>query len=435
MKPLVYWCLLAIIVHFCQGLVSTSTWKSKLTIQRKEKSKLCIIKRVLDTLETYEKQKEQSRNLRRTIYQNIDWLRHRSSHRYFRELFNLPGSIIMRSLATQALAVALFSSFIVAYNLIVELKLLPFPLPILTFPSLPFTLTSSSLGLLLVFRTNAAYSRWRDARIYWAGISAKSFDLMRQSVAWMKSKKQIAAVARYTVAFSMALKWHLGSRSNEQRLINDLTGIMANDEIEGVLNARYKPQYILAKLTQIIVDEKSLISNVQNHMDRAIIELSMIMENCDRIFTSPIPLAYTRLTSRFLVLWLLTFPLSLYNEFRLHLKWVVPVVSFLNSMFLLGIEDLGVQIEEPFTILPLANICNGIQKTGQSLLQDKEIMWFEGVEGNSTVSYESYLAAKAVSPSVSQSKKSSTKEYVHIVSSHPEVIVTSTQPVHLTAIS
>lgn len=342
----------------------------------------------------------------------------------------------MRSLATQALAVALFSSFIVAYNLIVELRLLPFPLPMLTFPALPFTLTSSSLGLLLVFRTNAAYSRWRDARIYWAGISAKSFDIMRQSAAWMKSKKDIAAVTRHTVAFSMALKWHLGNRSSEQRLINDLSGILSNDEIEGVVKARYKPQYILIKLTQIIVNEKSLISNVQNHMDRAIIELSMIMENCDRIFTSPIPLAYTRLTSRFLVLWLLTFPLSLYNEFRLHLKWVVPFVSFLNSMFLLGIEDLGVQIEEPFTILPLTSICHGIRKTGQSLLQEREVMWFEGIKDNGTISYENYLASKAAIPTDIKLINNASKEHVHIISTHPAVIVTrNTQPIQLIAAS
>ena len=39
---------------------------------------------------------------------------------------------------------------------------------------------------------------------------------------------------------------------------------------------------------------------------------------------------------------------------------MVPAV-FLISVGLLGIEDLGVQIEEPFSILPLEKICNTAQ--------------------------------------------------------------------------
>ena len=40
-------------------------------------------------------------------------------------------------------------------------------LPKMTLPLAPFTLASSSLGLLLVFRTNTAYQRWDEARKNW----------------------------------------------------------------------------------------------------------------------------------------------------------------------------------------------------------------------------------------------------------------------------
>jgi predicted membrane chloride channel (bestrophin family) len=39
--------------------------------------------------------------------------------------------------------------------------------PPLTLPMNPFTLSSSFLGLLLVFRTNKAYQRWDEARKNW----------------------------------------------------------------------------------------------------------------------------------------------------------------------------------------------------------------------------------------------------------------------------
>jgi hypothetical protein len=100
------------------------------------------------------------------------------------------------------------------------------------------------------------------------------------------------------------------------------------------------------------------------------------MTTCERIFTTPIPLMYTRHTARFLLLWLLAMPMCLYHEYALHQKWMVPIISFLQAIFLFGIEELGVQIEEPFSILPLANICSDIHRSGEELLYEAGIPWF-----------------------------------------------------------
>lgn len=323
--------------------------------------------------------KEESRKLRRTVFTKNDWKRHRSSDRYFKELKNMPKSIVIRGLIKQALWVALFSAFIVAYNLIVELKILSWPLPLLSIPSQPFSLTSPSLGLLLVFRTNAAYARWTEGRSAWSILSAASFDLIRQSITWMDNKTIIAGLTRHTVAFSKCLSWQLLHKEDNYRLRKDLVGIMTSNELENVLKSKNKCQFILIRMTQLIKQQNMAIS-VQSHMDKGLIKLSNAMEICERIFTTPIPLVYTRHTARFLLLWLLTVPMSLYNEFTLGKKWIVPLISFLNSIFLFGIEDLGVQIEEPFTILPLANICYNIQNSAQNILIDNDISWFHGTE-------------------------------------------------------
>ena len=68
------------------------------------------------------------------------------------------------------------ATFVVAYNALVggyldidnvkHEALIPH-LPLLTLPLSIFTLTSPSLGLLLVFRTNACYGRWDDSRKIW----------------------------------------------------------------------------------------------------------------------------------------------------------------------------------------------------------------------------------------------------------------------------
>ena len=176
--------------------------------------------------------KESNRKFRRTIFTKHNWQRHRSSNRYFTELRNMPKSVILRGLGVQTLFVTLFSLLIVSYNTVVEMKKFPIPMPLLSFPALPFALTSSSLGLLLVFRTNAAYSRWKDARISWALISARAFDLMRQGMIWIPNPSIKSKLIRYTVAFAKVTKWHLGHQGNDRRLRGDLYSILTTPEID-----------------------------------------------------------------------------------------------------------------------------------------------------------------------------------------------------------
>ena len=130
--------------------------------------------------------------------------------------------------------------------------------------------------------------------------------------------------------------------------------------------------------------ESDLVPNVHCHIDKGLMEMTSAFYTCDRIFTTPIPLMYTRHTARFLLIWLLTVPMALYHEFRktqtLYVPFIIPLISFFNAIFLFGIEELGVQIEEPFSILPLANICNEIQYAGEDLLLEKNIPWFDNTE-------------------------------------------------------
>jgi predicted membrane chloride channel (bestrophin family) len=80
---------------------------------------------------------------------------------------------------------------------------------------------------------------------------------------------------------------------------------------------------------------------------------------CERIFKSPIPLVYTRHTSRYVGFWLGLLPLAIWSADSSwnHLA-TVPAAGMI-SFLLLGIEELGLQIEEPFGILPIEAFCDG----------------------------------------------------------------------------
>merc|ERR1719188_1394758 len=65
---------------------------------------------------------------------------------------------------------------------------------------------------------------------------------------------------------------------------------------------------------------------------------------CERLVQTPIPQSYVRHTSRFLSLWLLTLPLGLCQT----VGWWTPLVVWMASWSLCGIQELGQVIEHPF---------------------------------------------------------------------------------------
>jgi len=78
-----------------------------------------------------------------------------------------------------------------------------------------------------------------------------------------------------------------------------------------------------------------------------------------------------RHTARFLSAWLLLLPLALWDPFA-H-TWnhigMIPTSMFI-SFFFFGIEELAVQLEEPFSILPMKALTDGIM-----LSADEYVKW------------------------------------------------------------
>jgi predicted membrane chloride channel (bestrophin family) len=77
----------------------------------------------------------------------------------------------------------------------------------------------------------------------------------------------------------------------------------------------------------------------------------------------------TRHTARFLSAWLLLLPLALWEPFAHTWNHVglIPTSTFI-SFFFFGIEELAVQLEEPFSILPMKALTDGIMLSGEEFV-------------------------------------------------------------------
>ena len=334
---------------------------------------------------------EASRPYRRTVFTNQDWLQHRSSTRLFGNLAGTFTSGVVRSLVTEVGAVATIGAAACLWNGSIQGfedfanvtadPLLPgiHEVFLARLPALPFTLASPALGLLLVFRTNASYARWVESRVAWGRIVSHCRNVMRQSALWMNAdvdaKEKARALHRVRCAawaFPRCLASRLSGPEDERPLQLALETRLDATSARRLLRAPNRPLQALMDLSQAMnalpIDEKRRVE-----MDKSVILLGDALETCERIFTSPVPLVYTRHTARFLSCWLLLLPLALWEPFGTSWNHVAVVpATTLVAIFFFGIEELAVQLEEPFSILPLLKLCDGVWDGGVELYNEPE---------------------------------------------------------------
>ncbi|KAL6589659.1 hypothetical protein ACP70R_050273 [Stipagrostis hirtigluma subsp. patula] len=290
---------------------------------------------------------------RRPLYDHAAWRNHRSSRRHLRHLLSSLSSRVVLSLLPPVSAFTAFAVAVATYNTLL-------PAHALTASPLPYQLTAPALALLLVFRTEASYARFDEGRKAWLRVLAAAADLAGMVMhprphphsgarAHSDDEPVRHALLNYILAFPVALKCHIICGSDIKK---DLQGLLAEDDLDVVLASKHQPRCIIEFISQ------SLQMLDLDEQKRGIMEskLSCFVQGisvCEQLIGIPIPLSYTRLTSRFLVLWHLTLPIILWDE----CKWIVVPATFISAASLFCIEEVGVLIEEPFPMLALDAMC------------------------------------------------------------------------------
>lgn len=227
-----------------------------------------------------------------------------------------------------------------------------FPWPNLAVPYQGlFSISTFALSLLLVFRTNSSYERWWEACSAWNGIVTGCCHLGRQALQWLPADDADGAAARSALlrwlrAFPLCLMCH--GREEHSRLPQLLEGVLLPEEQDLVRSSRLPPQLVLSMLGALI-SGAALRAEDKARMDDGIRGLQASFDCCEKVIRTPLPLSYSRHTSRFLVTWLTFLPFCTWQE----LGWATIPVTLMMGFFLLGIEEIGVQVEEPLSILAL----------------------------------------------------------------------------------
>jgi ion channel-forming bestrophin family protein len=161
--------------------------------------------------------------------------------------------------------------------------------------------------------------------------------------------------------FPRSLQRHLWSPAEDTEPYNKACRERLEPRLaEEMINARHKPTRALYEMSKAI-NELPLDTIQRSTIDQCVTTLCDALGACDRIFGSPVPSIYTRHAARFLELWMFFLPLALYKPFEYSWNhWAMIPASAIIGFFLLGIEELAIQLEEPFSVLPLDKIAGGI---------------------------------------------------------------------------
>jgi ion channel-forming bestrophin family protein len=291
---------------------------------------------------------------------------------WFRSTFKFRGSVIPAILERSVVCAGfgLLISILYYYKLPVSLPVLGSAIP------------SVVLGLVLVFRTNTAYDRFWEGRRLWGTLVNAVRNLTWQI--WVNideattvngtisvRERKIVAL-RLLIAFAVAKRKYLRSEPPDSKLAS----LLSDTQFSVLQKTRNMPLEIARWLGDYLNQEyrQQRLSIYQlTAMQTLVNTLVEGVGGCERILKTPLPLAYSIHIKQLVLLYCLVMPFQFVHE----LNWWTGPFTALVSFTLFGIEEIGIEIENPFgtdaSDLPLEAICNTIEQNIEDFIATESV--------------------------------------------------------------
>jgi len=242
----------------------------------------------------------------------------------------------------------------------------------LSIPMDAHVVLGGALSFLVVFRTNSSYDRWWEARCAWQTVVTTCRAIGAQVAPALRDERSWEAVNMQLMAFVVSLKAWL---REEEVKREELGGRMDLRLIADLNRAHCPPMACIRALGKTVrtslpqddprtpFDEASLGSAVYNEAVEQLRVLTTAVGVCEKIKLTPMTYGYIATLRSFLVLWLCTLPLSMVGEYG----WVAPPALSLITFLFLTVEQMAIEIEQPFgddaNDLPIEDYISNLEAT------------------------------------------------------------------------
>lgn len=333
------------------------------------------------------------------------WQKHKSPYRKLRHVSNLLKSSPFQRLMFPDLAlVSGISIGLSYYNSVIAL-----PGAEISIGSGSFAGITTAIGMLAGFRLNASYGRYEECRIFWGETNNTIRDLAQQTMIYMRDEDQRSRMLKLCKAYPVVLNFHLNAKgghhnirrteASEINMVGDsplhldtegceesvpkkvhdfddrvhaefkaelrdiYTDGCHDEDYERICKIKYSgantPIELLTMMRETIGGcigngvDGILIARMDQQCER----LCGVFGASERVLRTALPTGFTRHSSRLMFMWSNLLPFALYPACG-------PIgtlpAALMGAYALLGIEDVGVQLEEPFDILPLRQYSDGM---------------------------------------------------------------------------
>jgi ion channel-forming bestrophin family protein len=235
----------------------------------------------------------------------------------------------------------------------------------------PFSIMGIALGIFLGFRNNTCYDRWWEGRILWGQVTNNTRNLSRMILAFNRGEsgpdERGAVQIRALVAWVHALR----QRLRRQPRPEELEHLLPKDVLDSLVHSTNPPMRILSFVSDALREDYDTGRFAPNHhvaMEEMITQLINHQGGCERILSTPIPISYSVLLHRLVALYCFGLPFALVGS----LGHVTTIVSVAIAYAFIGIDAVGVELEDPFgedpNDLPLLAISQTIEANLRELI-------------------------------------------------------------------
>jgi putative membrane protein len=241
-------------------------------------------------------------------------------------------------------------------------------------PDRVHALIGLALGLLLVFRTNSSYDRFWEARRRWGDIINESRNLARAASVYLAEAPDLL---RSLLGWTILFPYTAQNRLRGQEPLAPGSALLPDGDVHAVCGEGNVPLAVSRRMTEqlAVARRQGLISDhvlvaLDGHVQRLIDALGA----CERIHRTPLPFAYMVHLRRALIVYCFTLPFALVEPYG----WSTVLATLFVAYTLYGIEEIGVQIEDPFGAddndLPLERFCGTIEKDLLALVPTEHVL-------------------------------------------------------------
>jgi putative membrane protein len=234
-------------------------------------------------------------------------------------------------------------------------------------PPFGHTMVGVALGLLLVFRTNTAYERFWDGRRLFGTLVNHARDFARQATSYLHDDEDRRLFVRYIQLTYALIRQHV----RRERDLTALGELCTAEERAALEPVGCRPIMAMRWISDRLAargDAQQLAEGRLRMLDSHLSIIGECLGGAERILNTPIPFAYAQHIKSFLALFCLTAPFAMVQT----MGWYTPIAAAIVAFALFGIDEIGVEIEEPFGYdpndLPLDRLGEVINRDTADLL-------------------------------------------------------------------